>query len=366
MLRYISEFRDAPACRVLADQVRELGQSAGDLNFMEFCGGHTHAIMRNGIRQCLPGNVRMSAGPGCPVCVTAQQDIDAAISLAGHTGVTVATFGDMMRVPGSRGSLQEANASGADVRLVYSVMDALKLAASEPARDVVFFAVGFETTAPGTAAAVLQAQAGGLTNFRVLSLHKLTPPAMRAIIEAGEVRISGVLGPGHVTTIIGANAWSFLPRDYGLGCVISGFEPADLLLAVSELLRMAVEHRPRVVNSYQRSATATGNLAAQAIMARVFQPAQAAWRGFGSLPESGLKLRPEFAAFDAEVQYDLDITPVPEPAGCRCGEVLRGVMEPPDCPMFGTACTPESPVGPCMVSSEGACSAYYEFGGGDA
>ena len=363
MLPYISEFRNAPACRAIAARMRELVRPGTEYNFMEFCGGHTHAIMRYGIRQSLPEGVRMSSGPGCPVCVTAQQDIDAAIALAGRDGVTIASFGDMMRVPGSRGSLLEANAQGADVRVVYSVLDALKLAADEPDRTVVFLAVGFETTAPGTAAAVLQAQAAGLSNFQVYCLHKLTPPAMRAIIEAGETRLSGILGPGHVTTVIGADAWSFLPSEYGIGCAIAGFEPADILLAVSELVRMASSREPEVRNMYPRAATAAGNRAAQATMARVFEPTVADWRGLGPVPDSGLKLRPEYEAFDAERQYCLERLAAREPTGCRCGEVLRGVLEPPGCPMFGSACTPDSPLGPCMVSSEGACAAYYEFGG---
>ena len=362
MLRYITEFRDASACRALIAQIGESRGAADQLSFMEFCGGHTHAILRSGLRQALPPWIRMLSGPGCPVCVTAQGDIDTAIGLVEQHGVALATFGDMMRVPGSGGSLQEARARGADVRVVYSVLDALKMAESEPAREVVFLGVGFETTAPGTAAAAQQARARGVGNFSLLCLHKLTPPAMRAIVEAGEVKLDGVLGPGHVTTVIGAEAWGFLPREHGLGCAISGFEPVDLLLAVSELVRMAMSGKPVVANTYQRSATAAGNANAKRLLEQVFEPATVPWRGLGSVPASGLVLRPEFASLDARVRFPLTLPPAREPAGCRCGEVLRGVLAPTDCPLFGGACTPESPFGPCMVSSEGTCAAYYQFG----
>ena len=304
------------------------------------------------------------------MCVSSQEDIDRAIAIAGLGGVTLATFGDMVRVPGSNGSLADARALGADVRIVYSVMDALKLAAATPERKVVFLGVGFETTAPGVAAAVLQAHASGIGNFLVLSMHKLTPPAMRAIIQAGEVRLDGIIGPGHVTTIIGAEAWGFLPHEHGLGCAVSGFEPTDMLLAISELVHMAVRGKscsgfsasrePAVANCYSRSVTAKGNLRAQEIMARVFEVVAVPWRGLGAVPASGLKLRPEFGRYDAERQLDVPAMPAWEPVGCHCGEVLRGVTEPEQCPLFGSSCTPESPVGPCMVSSEGACAAHYE------
>ncbi|MGQ9553113.1 MAG: hydrogenase formation protein HypD [Anaerolineae bacterium] len=331
------------------------------LTLMEFCGGHTHAIGRNGIRQSLPANVRLLSGPGCPVCVTSQEDIDRAIAIAGLDDVILASFGDMLRVPGSNGSLLEARAQGADVRIVYSAMDALQLAAAHPERMVVFLGIGFETTAPGVAVALLQAQAAAIRNFLVFSLHKLTPPAMRAIIQAGEVSLDGIIGPGHVTTIIGAEAWEFLPREFALGCAISGFEPTDMLLAIKELVSMAVNGKPMVANCYSRSVTARGNLKAQETMARVFEAVTVPWRGLGVVPASGLKLRPEFELFDAEQRLSVPDVPAWEPAGCHCGEVLRGVMTPEQCSLFASACTPVSPVGPCMVSSEGACAAHYEL-----
>ncbi|NPV10003.1 MAG: hydrogenase formation protein HypD [Anaerolineae bacterium] len=358
-MRYLSDFRDAAACAALAERIRRLAHGAGEMQFMEFCGGHTHAIARHGLRSLLPENVRLVSGPGCPVCVSSQGDVDRAVALAGRDGVTVVTFGDMMQVPGSEGSLQEARALGADVRVVYSPADALRLAVDCPGRQVVFLGVGFETTAPAVAATVLQAQRQGITNYSVLSLHKLTPPAMRAVLDAGEVRLDGVIGPGHVSTVIGAGAWRFLPEEHGLGCAVAGFEPADLLLAVAELVRMVVEGRPEVANCYRRSVSDGGNSRALAVMEQAFQVVDADWRGLGVVPASGLHFRPELADLDAGARLALPKLESREPAGCRCGEVLRGVLEPSQCPLFGSACTPESPVGPCMVSTEGACSAHY-------
>ena len=337
------------------------------LRLMEFCGGHTHAIMRYGIREALAPGVRLLSGPGCPVCVTADADIDAAIALASLPGVAVATFGDMVRVPGTRSSLQEARASGADVRIVYSALDAVDLARQRPELKVVMLGIGFETTAPTVAAALEAARAEGLGNFSVLSMHKLTPPAMRAILDAGEVRLDGILGPGHVTAITGWRAWEFLPTEYGLPCAVSGFEPLDMLHAIDRLVTAAVDGQPQVVNAYRRGVTAEGNRVAQALLERVFEPAAAEWRGLGVVLASGLALRPAYAAHDARRLFEL---PAPaggrttEGRGCRCGEVLRGIIEPPDCPLFGRACTPARPVGPCMVSGEGSCAAYYRYGGG--
>jgi len=363
MLQYISEFRDQGLYRTVVESIGQIASEVrGNLTFMEFCGGHTHAIMRYGLRQSLPEDIRMLSGPGCPVCVTAQEDIDRAIALAEMENVTLATFGDMLRVPGSNGSLQDARSVGADVRVVYSVLDALKLAAESRDRQIVFLAIGFETTAPGVAAGVLRADAESLHNFSVLSLHKLTPPAMRAIIDAGEVRLDGVLGPGHVTTVIGTAAWGFLPREHSIGCAVSGFEPVDMVLAVRELTRMAVSGEPDVINCYRRSVDEKGNRRAQATVQRVFEVTDAMWRGLGAVPDSGLRLRDQFRAFDALARFQVDVPESREPPGCRCGEVLRGVVEPPDCPLFGELCRPESPVGPCMVSSEGACSAYFQYG----
>ncbi|MGI6207896.1 MAG: hydrogenase formation protein HypD [Anaerolineae bacterium] len=358
-MRYLSDFRDASACAGLIERIRRLAAGAPPMHFMEFCGGHTHAIARHGLRGLLPDNVRLSSGPGCPVCVSSQGDVDRAVELAGRDGVILATFGDMVRVPGSQGSLQDARARGADVRVVYSPADALRLAAENLDREVAFLGVGFETTAPTVAATLLGARQRGLANFSVLSLHKLTPPAMRAVLDAGEVRLDGVIGPGHVSTIIGADAWRFLPEDYGLGCAVAGFEPSDVLMAVEELVGMVARGEPAVANCYRRSASDRGNAQAQALMDRIFEPVDTEWRGLGMVPASGLRLRAEWSDMDAAVRFALEARPSPEPPGCQCGAVLRGALVPTECPLFGTACTPESPVGPCMVSSEGACAAYY-------
>jgi hydrogenase expression/formation protein HypD len=340
-------------------------RSKRPVRFMEFCGGHTHAIFRHGLRHLLPPTVQLRSGPGCPVCVTAAADLDRAIALAGSPGVVLATFGDMLRVPGSHASLQAARAAGADVRIVYSTLDALQIARDHPDRAVVFLGVGFETTAPTVAASVLQAEAEGLPNFYVLSLHKLTPPATRAILDAGEVHLAGIIGPGHVTTVVGSAAWEFLPRDYAIPCAVAGFEPLDILQAVAALVEMAETGRPAVVNAYSRSVRPQGNRAALGIMERVFEVSDAEWRGLGRVPASGLALRREYARFDAALAFPVEPGPPHEPRGCRCGDVLRGTMEPPDCPLFRRVCTPADPVGPCMVSAEGACAAWYQYGEAD-
>lgn len=360
MIKYIDDFRDPALARKLLARIEAC--STRSLRLMEFCGGHTHAVMRYGLRTLLPPTVDLRSGPGCPVCVTANAGLDWAIALAQVPDLILTTFGDMIRVPGSTKTLQEAKAGGADVRIVYSVLDALKIARQDPARPVVFLGVGFETTAPTIAAAILQAQAEGLANFSVLSLHKLTPPATRAILDDGEVAVNGIIGPGHVTTIIGADAWGFLPSDYGVPVAIAGFEPLDILRAVADLVDMIEDGQPAVSNTYARSVTPQGNLAAQEIMDRVFQVSAAQWRGLGAVPASGLSFRPEFASFDAGRIFDVDPGPTREHKGCRCGDVLRGTLAPPECPLFAKTCTPARPIGPCMVSGEGACAAYYQFG----
>jgi hydrogenase expression/formation protein HypD len=329
---------------------------------MEFCGGHTHAIFRHGLRQLLPSTVRLRSGPGCPVCVTANSDLDHAIALARLPEVIVTTFGDMIRVPGSTTSLMAAKAEGADVRLVYSTLDALQIARDNPGRPVVFLGIGFETTVPTIAAAVLQAEAEDLRNFTILSMHKLTPPATRAILDAGQVFLAGIIGPGHVTTVIGSSSWDFLPQDYGVPCAIAGFEPLDILQAVAALVQMAEENRASVVNCYSRGVRPEGNPVAMSMVDKVFQVAMADWRGLGQVPDSGLTLRPKYARFDAALVHDVQPEPTREHKGCRCGEVLRGTLEPPECPLFRRACTPAQPIGPCMVSAEGACAAWFRYG----
>ena len=359
-MKYIDEFRDPDLARALLGQIEERSRKA--IRLMEFCGGHTHAIMRYGLRSLLPSHVDLRSGPGCPVCVTANADLDHAIALAQVPGLILTTFGDMVRVPGSARTLQDAKATGADVRMVYSTLDALKIARENLQRQVVFLGVGFETTAPTIAATMAQARAEGLGNFSVLSLHKLTPPATRAILDAGELRLSGIIGPGHVTTIIGAEAWQFLPQGYGVPVAVAGFEPLDILRAVADLVDMIEDGRPAVSNSYARSVSQQGNLAALSIMDRVFEIGPAEWRGLGTVPDSGLAIRSEYASFDAARRFEVDPGPTREHRGCRCGDVLRGTVAPPECPLFGKACTPARPIGPCMVSAEGACAAYYQFG----
>jgi len=364
-MKYSDEYRDPVAARLLIDEIR--ASARRPVRLMEFCGGHTHAIMRYGIRQALAPQVELSSGPGCPVCVTADRDIDYAIALAHLPGVMVATFGDMVRVPGTRSSLQEARAQGADVRIVYSALDALDLARRNPQQGVVMLGVGFETTAPTVAASVAQAQREGLCNYYVYSMHKLTPPAMRSILDAGEVRIDGIIGPGHVTTIIGSQAWAFLPGEYHVPCAVSGFEPLDILQAVRVLVQEVEAGQATVANPYSRGVKWEGNRVAQGLMAQVFEVSTAFWRGLGEIAASGLALRGEYAAHDARLAFDapteaLEGHLAPHERGCRCGEVLRGVMAPPECALYGRVCTPTRPVGPCMVSAEGTCAAYYRYG----
>lgn len=362
-MRFIDEFRDPGLARKLASRIAAI--STGRCRLMEFCGGHTVAIMRNGIRQLLPPTIEMLSGPGCPVCVTASSDIDHAIALAGLPDVTITTFGDMLKVPGSRSSLQKARAAGADIRVVYSAQDALQVAGDNPGRKVVFIGVGFETTAPTIAATVLQAGKKNTANFHVLNLLKTTPPAMKALLNLGEVKLNGIICPGHVTAIIGTGPYQAYARDYGIACVVAGFEPVDILQAVEMLVEQVEVGKPAVEIAYTRGVKAEGNSRALEMMDKVFIASAASWRGIGCIPASGLAFRDECARFDAALQFKVDIPPAAEPPGCRCGEVLRGVVRPPECGLFRKACTPSNPVGPCMVSSEGSCAAYYEYGDTD-
>ncbi len=329
---------------------------------MEFCGGHTVTIMKHGIRQLLPPTIEMLSGPGCPVCVTDNADLDKAIALAQVPGVILTTFGDMLKVPGSHSSLQEARADGADVRIVYSTLDALQIARDNPPRPVVFLGIGFETTAPTVAASVLQADQENLRNYHVLSLHKLCPPVIKALLDSGEVRLQGLICPGHVSAVIGSNAWEFISRDYGIPCVVSGFEPLDVLQCVHMLVSQVERSESRVEIAYRRGVRPEGNRRALELMDQVFETCPARWRGMGQVPATGLRLRDAYRRFDAESAFDFDPGPTMEPKGCICGEVLRAVKTPRDCQLFGKACTPASPVGPCMVSSEGSCAAYYLYG----
>jgi len=359
-VRYVQEFHNAAAARGLVAAIERI--TSRPLNLMEVCGTHTVAIFRHGIRQLLPPPLSMLSGPGCPVCVTTNADIDKAIALAEQPGVTLATFGDMMKVPGSYQSLQQVKADGSDVRVVYSPRDAVCMARDNPRRPVVFLAVGFETTAPTIAAALLEAEALGLKNFYLISVHKLIPPAMRALLTAGDVRIDGFICPGHVSVVIGSQPYQFIPQQYGVPCVITGFEPLDILQGIEMLLRQIADGRAEVEIQYRRGVRPEGNPLARELVSRVFETSDADWRGLGCIPGSGLKLRPEYKRFDAEEAFTISPPPAKEHKGCLCGDILRGVKTPPECPLFAKACTPERPVGPCMVSSEGTCAGWYQYG----
>jgi hydrogenase expression/formation protein HypD len=361
-MKFAKEFRNSEKAKGLVNRIGQ--ESTRPVRFMEFCGGHTVAIFKHGLRQLLPDTVQMVSGPGCPVCVTATPDIDKAIALAKTPGVIITTFGDMVKVPGSRGSLQKARAEGADVRIVYSPLDALKIATDNPEKSVVFLGIGFETTAPGVAASVLQAEEQRIRNYYLLSQHKLCPPVINAILQAGEVKLDGLICPGHVSAITGSQAWEFIARDFGIPCVVSGFEPLDILQCMEMLVRQVERGESKVEIAYRRGVTREGNTHAQSLMYRVFEPSPANWRGIGVIPGSGLRLRSDFRHRDAGLEFEIKLEPAEEPKGCICGEVLRGVKTPLDCKLFRKVCSPESPVGPCMVSSEGSCAAYYLYGDG--
>jgi hydrogenase expression/formation protein HypD len=362
-MRFIDEFRNAGLAGKLAHRIA--GISTRPARLMEFCGGHTVAIMRNGIRQMLPSSIEMLSGPGCPVCVTANADIDKAIALAGIPGIIITTFGDMIKVPGSYASLQEARASGGDIRIVYSTQDALQIARDNRQKQVVFIGVGFETTAPTIAMAAKQADMENLRNFYIHCRLKMTPPAMKALLDLGEINLNGIVCPGHVTAIIGTQPYESYARDYGVACVVAGFEPVDILQAVEMLIEQIESGNPRVEIAYTRGVRPEGNVKALQIMNEVFDVTGASWRGIGEIPASGYKLKDKFARFDADLAFPVDLPPVKEAAGCRCGEILRGTIRPTECKLFRKACTPENPIGPCMVSSEGSCAAYYQYGGFD-
>ena len=358
-----SAFRRPEGADKLLAAIRET--ETPPVRLMEVCGTHTMAIAKSGLRQVLPSHVELVSGPGCPVCVTPAAAMDEVLRISSLPGVTLATYGDLMKVPGSvRGDdLRRRKALGADIRVVYSPMDALTMAETEPDRQVVFLGVGFETTAPGTALAVMEAKNRNLTNFSLLSLLKLTTPALRALVAQEDLAIGGFLCPGHVATILGADAFSFLPEEYHLPAVVAGFETGDLLAALYLLLQQHKEDAPRLENEYTRAVSAGGNPAALAVMEQVFTPCDDLWRGLGLIPGSGLKLREEFADYDAAVRFGFSSSGQDAPSPCRCGDVICGRISPAQCPLFGKVCTPEDPVGPCMVSGEGACAAAYHYGG---
>lgn len=369
-MKYIDEFRDGDVARKIADRLAIEARGDRQYSFMEFCGGHTHAISRYGVSELLPTNVRMIHGPGCPVCVLPIGRVDMAIKLALEHDVIVCTYGDTMRVPASDSlSLTKAKARGGDIRMVYSAADALTVARDNPTRQVVFFAIGFETTTPPTALAILRAQREGLKNFSVLCCHVLTPSAITHILESPEVRqygtvpIDGFIGPAHVSIVIGAAPYEHFAEEYRKPVVIAGFEPLDVMQAILMLVRQVNDGRAHVENEFTRAVDRDGNLAAQQKVSEVFELRPSfAWRGLGEVPYSALKIRPTFAEFDAERRFDVGYKPVADNKACECGAILRGVKKPTDCKIFGTVCTPENPVGSCMVSSEGACAAHYAYG----
>ena len=335
----------------------------GETRLMEVCGTHTMAIAKSGIKSMLPEKVKLLSGPGCPVCVTPPQVIDAVLELAMRPEITIATYGDMVRVPGSRpgDSLQRRRALGAKLLVVYSPVDAVEYAKENPDREVVFLGVGFETTAPGTAAAVLTATEGGVKNFSVLSMLKTVEPALRALMKTEDFKVQGFLCPGHVGTIIGEKGFAFLPEEYRMPAVIAGFEPEDILLSIYLLLRQIAEGRPRVENQYKRAVSPMGNVLAQNMIDRCLEPRADLWRGLGRIENSGLGFKAEFSDYDAEKKFSIQYGDEKGQSACRCGDVICGRISPARCPMFGKRCTPEDPVGPCMVSSEGACAAAYKY-----
>jgi hydrogenase expression/formation protein HypD len=366
-MKYIDEFRDRDLARRLADAILAEAAPGREYRLMEFCGGHTHAIFRYGVQDLMPANLRFVHGPGCPVCVLPTARIDLAIALAEQHGVTLCTYADMMRVPGGdRRSLLKAKAAGADIRMVYSTQDALAIARADPERQVVFFAIGFETTTPPTAVAIKQSRLEGLRNFSVFCNHVLTPPALRAILASAEpegVSIDGILGPSHVSTLIGSRPYGFVPEEFGKPLVIAGFEPLDVMQSALMLIRQINEGRCAVENQYRRAVTPEGNRKAQALMADCFELRESfEWRGLGFLPASALRIRATFADLDAEIRFSVEHAESHEVKGCECPAILRGVKRPTDCQLFGTICTPENPMGSCMVSAEGACAAYWSYG----
>jgi len=368
-VRYIREFRDGRAGAALARAIATEVRPDRDYYLMEFCGGHTHAIFRYGVQDLLPGNVHLVHGPGCPVCVLAVPRLDMAIRLARRPGVILASYGDMLRVPGSRRqSLLRARAEGCEVAMLYSATEALEIARRNPDREVVFFAIGFETTTPATAVAIRQARQEGLANFSVLCNHVLTPSAIQSILDSpevrslGTVRVDGFIGPSHVSTIIGSRPYEFFAEEYQKPVVISGFEPLDVLASIRMLIRQLNARRAEVENEFTRGVSREGNRRARGLVAELFElRPEFEWRGLGRVPYSGLRIKRAWREFDAERRFQLVEEPAPENKACQCPAIIRGVKKPTDCPIFATVCTPRNPIGACMVSSEGACAAYYKY-----
>ncbi len=355
----LAAFKDPKLARGLIESIAKLAPENATL--MEVCGTHTVAIARNGIRNLMPEGIRLASGPGCPVCVTSNHDIDTVIALSRVENVTIATFGDMTRVPGSTSSLLKEQAAGRSVQIVYSPLDALRLAQENPDREIVFVGVGFETTTPLVAMAIKRAQEAGLENFSVFVAHKNMPGALEAIIDDPLLEVDALILPGHVSTIIGMEPYRFLAEKYGIPGVITGFEPVDVLQGIAMIMRQLHEGRAEIEIAYARGVMPEGNPVALAAIDEVFETCLAIWRGLGEIPGSGYRIREAYAKFDAVLRFNPTIEPTQDPKGCRCGDVLRGIMPPNECPLFRKVCTPENPVGPCMVSSEGSCAAYYRY-----
>jgi hydrogenase expression/formation protein HypD len=362
-MRFVDEFRDAELGRAVAGEILSTVEPGRHYKVMEVCGGHTHSIYKYGVDDLLPENVELVHGPGCPVCVIPMGRVDDGIAIAHEPGVIFTCFGDMLRVPGSNGTLLDAKAQGADIRMVYSPLDALRVARENPDREVVFFAIGFETTAPSTALTLKRAKQEGLGNFSCVCNHVTIVPPLRALLESPDLRLDGFVGPGHVATVVGARPFQFIPADYGKPLVIAGFEPLDILQAVHMILKQLAHDEQKVENQYSRVVPWEGNLRALEVMAEVFElRPHFEWRGLGFISQSALKLSDGYANLDAELRFSAPGVRVADPKACQCGEVLKGVIKPFECKVFGTACTPEHAIGTCMVSPEGACAAYYNYG----
>jgi hydrogenase expression/formation protein HypD len=360
-MKFIDEYRQGDIAKKLAEQIASMTDRP--LKLMEVCGGHTHTIFKYGIEDLLPPNIEMIHGPGCPVCVIPLGRVDDAMSIAQRPEVIFTTFGDAMRVPGSKTSLFGAKASGASVRMVYSPLDALKIAKKNPDKEVVFFALGFETTSPSTAMTVLQAAKDNVKNFSVFCNHIMIVPALKALLDSPDLKLDGFVGPGHVSTVIGTRPYEFVANEYKKPVVVAGFEPLDILQSIYMLVKQVIEGRAEIENQYSRVVFRDGNRKALEVLSEVFAPRDYfEWRGLGSIAHSGMKLNSKYAAFDAELRFAVPGLRIADPKACQCGEILKGVKKPWECKVFGTACTPETPIGSCMVSSEGACAAYYNFG----
>jgi len=358
-MKYIDEYRDKALVARLTEAIRAISKK--EVALMEVCGGHTMAIHRYGIPSLLPDNIGLLSGPGCPVCVSSRQYIDKAVAYSRLPGTIITTFGDLLRVPGSKSSLEKEKAGGADVRVVYSILDAIDIAGQHRDKKVIFLGIGFETTAPGSAAGVLTAHAKNLDNFFFFSAHKVMPPAMKALIDEG-IKIDGYIAPGHVSTITGSDMYREIPEKYGLGCVIAGFEPVDILQSIYMLVKQIETKTPRVEIQYRRAVKPEGNLRARALLEEVFTFRDDWWRGLGILPNSGLTLKEKYRSWDAEQMIPVTVAEARDEKGCLCGEILKGLKIPTDCTLFGKICTPSDPVGACMVSNEGSCNAFYRYG----